>query len=146
MRVERVVLDTNILVSAVLTPGRPFVVLEWVLANGTLIFSDPTFDELATRLGKSKFDRYISQQRRRELLADLEAAAEWTSISGALQACRDADDDKFLETAIAAQADCIVSGDGDVLVLDPFEGIRILTAAAFLETTAHRIVHTALHT
>jgi predicted nucleic acid-binding protein len=43
------------------------------------------------------------------------------------------DDDKFLETAIAGEADCIVTGDGDLLALDPFRGLRILTARAFLE-------------
>jgi predicted nucleic acid-binding protein len=50
-----------------------------------------------------------------------------------LKARRDPDDDKFLETAIAGEADCLVTGDGDLLVLDPFRGVRILTARAFLE-------------
>ena len=134
MRAERAVLDTNILISAFLTPGKPFHVLRWVLEYGVLIFSDATFDELSVRLRKPKFDRYVNQRRRDELLADLEAAAEWTSITGSLQACRDPDDDKFLETALAAHAGCIVTGDGDLLALDPFEGIGIVTAASFLET------------
>jgi len=133
MRAERAVLDTNILISAVLTRGKPFQVLRRVLDNGILIFSDPTFEELTTRLKKSKFDRYVSQERRHELLADLEAVAEWTAINGAIQACRDPDDDKFLETALVAQADYIVTGDGDLLALDPFEHIRVVTAAGFLE-------------
>ena len=109
------------------------MVLRWVLANGTLIFSDETFGELSDRLQKPKFDRYISRNHRNELLVDLEAAAEWTSISGAVQASRDPDDDKFLETAITAKVDWIVTGDGDLLVLDPFEGISILMAAKFLD-------------
>jgi len=136
MRAERAVLDTNILISAILTRGKPFQVLRRVMDKGVLIFSDPTFEELATRLKKSKFDRYVSQERRNELLADLEAVAEWTAINGVVQACRDPDDDKFLETALAAQADCIVTGDGDLLALDPFEHIRIVTAAEFLEAVS----------
>ncbi len=76
MRAERAVLDTNILISAVLTQGKPFQVLRWALENGTLIISDPTFEELVTRLKKPKFDRYVSHERRHELLADLEAVAE----------------------------------------------------------------------
>jgi len=68
-----------------------------------------------------------------ELLADLEAVAEWTAINGVVQACRDPDDDKFLETALVAEADYVVTGDGDLLALDPFEHIRIVTAAGFLE-------------
>jgi putative PIN family toxin of toxin-antitoxin system len=133
MRAERAVLDTNILISAVLTRGKPFQVLRWVLDHGILIFSDPTFEELVARLKKPKFDRYVSRERRNELLADLEAVAEWTAINGIVQACRDPDDDKFIETALVAQADCIVTGDNDLLVLDPFEHIRIVTAARFLE-------------
>lgn len=46
------------------------------------------------------------------------------------------DDDKFLETAMVAQADCIVTGDGDLLALDPFEQIRIVTAAGFLDAVS----------
>jgi len=133
MRAERAVLDTNILISALLTRGKPFQVLQWVLDKGFLIFSDPTFEELAARLRRSKLDRYVSLERRNELLADLDAVGEWSAISGARLACRDPDDDKFLETALAARADCIVTGDQDLLGLDPFEGIRIVTAAAFLE-------------
>lgn len=76
MRAERAVLDTNILISAVLTRGKPFQVLRRVLDNGVRIFSDPIFEELATRLKKPKFDQYVSQERRNEFLADLEGVAE----------------------------------------------------------------------
>jgi putative PIN family toxin of toxin-antitoxin system len=47
--------------------------------------------------------------------------------------CRDANDDKYLSLAKASQADCIISGDQDLLVLNPFENIPILNAADFLE-------------
>jgi predicted nucleic acid-binding protein len=46
--------------------------------------------------------------------------------------CRDPKDDKFLEAALTSQADCLVTGDADLLVLDPFEGIPILRPAEFL--------------
>jgi predicted nucleic acid-binding protein len=45
--------------------------------------------------------------------------------------CRDPDDDKFLELAVNGRADVIISGDADLLVLDTFRGIPIITAAAF---------------
>ena len=133
MRAERVVFDSNVLISAVLLPGRPFRVLEWVLENGFLIFSDASFAELASRLQRPKFDRYVSLERRRELLADLEAVADWTAITGSLQVCRDPDDDKVLETALAGRANRLVSGDGDLLDLDPYEGLAIVTPAQFLD-------------
>ena len=46
--------------------------------------------------------------------------------------CRDAKDNKFLELAVSGKADCIVSGDADLLVLNPFRGIPILTPREFL--------------
>lgn len=138
MKVERTVLDTNVVISAVLTPGKPFRVLQWVLKNGVLIFSDETYQELADRILKPKFDRYVSQSRRLEMLADVQAVAEWVSITGALHVCRDPDDDKFLETAHTAKADCLVTGDTVLLTLDPFEQIRVVTAADFIERTISR--------
>ena len=51
-------------------------------------------------------------------------------------ACRDPKDNKFLEVAVAGQAEYIVSGDEDLLVLDPFRGIRIVTPAELLELLA----------
>ncbi len=51
-----------------------------------------------------------------------------------MQVCRDSDDDKFLELAVSQKVTCIVSGDQDLLVLNPFQGIPILTADEFLQT------------
>ena len=48
---------------------------------------------------------------------------------------RDPDDDKLLETALTGEADCLVTGDRDLLVMAPFHGIPILTPAAFLTAT-----------
>ncbi len=59
--------------------------------------------------------------------------AEWVTVAGRIRVCRDPDDDKFLETAINGEASCIVTGDADLLALDPFDGLRILTPRAFLE-------------
>lgn len=52
-----------------------------------------------------------------------------------IRMCRDSKDDKFLELAVSGRAHCIVSGDSDLLILNPFRGIVILTAAEFLEAT-----------
>ncbi len=66
-------------------------------------------------------------------IADLRLAAVQVEISGILKACRDPDDDKLLEIAVIGKADCIVTGDQDLLVLDPFQNVRILNPGAFLE-------------
>ena len=81
---------------------------------------------------RPKFDRYVSEATRQRFLADLAGVADWITITGAVRACRDPHDDKFPETAINGEADCIVSGDAELLALDPFAGVRILTPHDFL--------------
>ena len=75
MRVERVVLDTNALISAALYPlGKPFACLSWVLDNAALIVSRELLDELETRLSRPKFKKYVADSRRRAFVADLALA------------------------------------------------------------------------
>ncbi|MCY3841069.1 MAG: putative toxin-antitoxin system toxin component, PIN family [Gammaproteobacteria bacterium] len=134
MRAERLVVDTNVLISAALSPqGQPRRVLEAVRStNGALLFCDETFDELRSRLGRSKFDAYVSRNARAVFLAQLTMVAEWVSIAGSKLGCRDPDDGKLLETALAGGVDCLVTGDRDLLDMHPFRGIPVLTVAAFL--------------
>ncbi len=134
MTAERAVLDTNVLISAALQPhGPPRAVVDMVrAAGGVLLFSDETFDELRTRLHRSKFDRYVSFDSRLAYLARIEAVSEWVSIIGVKLGCRDPQDDKLLETAFVGRADCLVTGDQDLLVMSPFRGVPILTPADVL--------------
>lgn len=67
---------------------------------------------------------------------ELIARAELAEISERIAACRDPTDDKFLELAINGRGDLIISGDRDLLMLDPFRGIPILTPAVFMQKTA----------
>ena len=134
MRAERVVLDTNILISAALVPNSvPYLVLGAVRsANGVVLFSDETFNELHTRIQYLKFDRYVTREARVLYLAQLRDISEWVRISGVRLGCRDTDDDKFLETALEGDADCLVTGDADLLTMSPFRDIVILNPAEFL--------------
>ena len=135
MTADRVVLDTNVLIrAALIASGTLFAVLKHVVETGVLLFSDETFEEVATRLMRPKFDRYASESTRQAFLADLAAVAEWTSITGAVHVCRDPDDDKLLETAIAGRAGCLVTGDSDLLERHPFRGLSIVTPAEFVDS------------
>ena len=135
MKGECVVLDTNVLISAVLRPdGPPRTVVDTVRSeNGVLLFSDETFEELRSRFHRPKFDRYVGREVRAVYLAQLEAVSEWVSIAGAKLGCRDRDDDKLLETALMGEADCLVTGDRDLLEMSPFNDTLILTPAGFLD-------------
>jgi|SRR5690625_2715070 len=134
MKAERVVLDTNVLISALLSPaGTPRRLIELFAArSANLIFSPATFSELTERLAKPKFDRYRSDEQMLAWLDWLGELAEWVDPWEEVSACRDPDDNKFLATALAGEADVLVTGDADLLVLDPFEGIPIVNPAQCL--------------
>jgi putative PIN family toxin of toxin-antitoxin system len=127
----RVVVDTNVLLSAALSPkGIPAVVVEWILREGALLFSNESFAELETRIWKAKFDRYLSIVRRKQLLHDFNASALWVSIPDALNAqnfSRDKHDDAFIRTALAANATRLISGDEDLLILHPLDQLHIVS-------------------
>jgi uncharacterized protein len=133
----KVVVDTNVLLSAALSPtGAPAALLAWLLAHASLVLSKATLSELQTRIFKPKFDRYLSLETRKRILHDLSAAALWIEVDADLTAqrfCRDPDDDAFIHAAIAADACAIVSGDADLLVLDAIGAIRILTPRMALD-------------
>jgi len=121
------VIDTNVLISAALSArGMPARLVQLVLERGVLVFSQPTFDELKTRLYRPKFDTYINLELREAVLHDLSAAARWVAIGEPARYCRDRSDDMFIETALAARAGLVVSGDQDLLQALPIQGLRIL--------------------
>jgi len=134
MAERRFVFDTNVLVSAALFPGSvPRQAIDKAMGLGKLILSERVAEELAEILGRERFDRYVSQLSRNRFLATLIAQADILDIHEFLQVCRDPKDDKFLDLAVAGEATCIVTGDKDLLVLDPFRGIPIVTPRRFLD-------------
>ena len=81
----RVVIDTNVWISAWLSSsGTPAQVVRRAVTNADVIFTDATFDELQTRVWRPKFDRYLSLERRRQLLHDAAAIAHWAVVTPAL--------------------------------------------------------------
>ena len=131
MTAERFVVDTNVPISAALKPaGVPRAVVHAIRdADGILLVSDETFGELHTRFQRPRFDPYVSREAREVFLAQLQAVSEWVSIVDAKLGCRDPDDDKLLETAPPGRADCLVTGDRDLLVMSPLHGIPVLSPA-----------------
>ena len=141
---DAVVLDTNVWISAALSHhGAPAQIVQQVLGDGQVIFSDATFQELELRLWKPKFDRYISMEMRRAILHDAKAAAHWVNPSVDITSVaysRDADDDKFVHAALAANAAWLVTGDQDLLVLAAgltasSSTVKILSPSEALQTT-----------
>ncbi len=133
----RCVFDTNVLVSALLVDaGKPARAFFAALRNGGVIVSADVVSEVSEVLGREKFRRYVSEEQRERFLQGLLQEATLVEVQEKIQACRDPKDDKFLELAVNGGADCIVSGDDDLLVLSPFRGIDILTPTDFLDAIA----------
>ena len=83
-------------------------------------------------LARPKFKRSLTDDRRREILELLSAAALWVEPTEKVLDCRDSKDNRYLELALASHATAIVSGDEDLLVLHPWRGIQVLRPAEFL--------------
>jgi len=129
----RIVVDNNALISRLLLPGStPGRAVRKAVDAGQLLISEATLEELADLLSRAKFDRYISIQDRQEFIRLLGRVAELVPITYTIRACRDPEDDKILELAVNGNAELIVTGDRDLLVLHPFHGVQILSPAAYL--------------
>ena len=129
----RAVIDTNVLLSGLLWHGQPHMLLENVRAGTLTMISSPALlAELADVIGRAKFDAILvrANTSREQALAEVRQLAEVVEPPPLpAPVCRDPDDDEVLALALAAQVDLIVSGDDDLLVLQAFEGIPILTPA-----------------
>jgi uncharacterized protein len=130
---ERVVVDTNVLISRLLLPASvPGRAVRKAVDAGQLLVSEATMAELAAVLGRAKLDPYLSIADRQEFIRLLGRIAEMVPIVRAVRACRDPGDDKFLEVAVNGRADLIITGDRDLLALDASMDIAILAPAAYL--------------
>jgi uncharacterized protein len=102
-------------------------------ARGIIALSEQVFGEIAEVLARPKFSQALTDDRRHEILEMLTAAAMWVEPTDRVADCRDAKDNRYLELALASGAAAILSGDDDLLVLDPWRGVRVLRPQAFLE-------------
>jgi len=132
----RIVVDTNILVSALIRPnGKTGAILQH-LRQGDYVFlyAQPLLEELADVLMRPRIrDKYgVTEDDIKAVLALLLLRGEAVIVKHTITACRDPKDNKFLEVAVAGKADLIVSGDKDLLVLHPFEGISVISPTEFL--------------
>ncbi len=133
----RVVIDTNVFVSAALKDkSLPALAVHLALQHGRLLRSAATERQLFDVLARPYFRPLIGPATH-DWLRGLLATAELVTPTERIAACRDPTDDKFLELAIHGHADVILSGDADLLVLNPFRGIPILSPAAFVQGGTH---------
>jgi putative PIN family toxin of toxin-antitoxin system len=134
---SRVVLDTNVLVSGLIKPSGTLGAVVDALRDGRFLHlhSPATLEELVDVLARPWLEESygIRSHDVEAFLKLLLLRGEQVNPGREIRACRDPKDDKFLEVAVAGRADVLVSGDADLQSLHPFERVRILSPALFLE-------------
>ena len=128
----KVVVDTNVLVSAILKPNSvPYLAAQLVHRNETLLKSALTEAELRRVLARPIFASYLTATAG-AWVDQIMQAAELVQVTPRIATSRDPADDKFLDLAVAGRAHLIISGDDDLLSLGQFFDIPIITPATFV--------------
>jgi uncharacterized protein len=130
---SRFVFDTNVLISALMFPqSMPRRAWNQARRTGVILASHDTLQELESVLRRRRLTAYISPAESTLFLTELARVVELVPITERVALCRDPRDDKFLEVALAGQADFLLTGDADLLTLHPFRGTAIITPTAYL--------------
>ena len=137
----RVVLDTNVILSALLFGGRlEFIRKAWKGGKLRPVFSEETLEELVKVLHYPKFaleDEEIDFLIYVEVMPYAEVVERVIELDKEI--CPDKEDVKFLECAVSGKVDYIVSGDDDLLSIVEIKGIRIITPANLRKVLGSKI-------
>ena len=129
----RVVIDTNVLISAIFWTGKPKQILNEVRREKiTFITSEFILEELKNVLLRRDKPFKLSEEEAERVVTAMRGLALVVNIDTQLSVCQDEDDNKVLECAIDGHADCIITGDSHLLQLGSFQKIEIITVADFL--------------
>lgn len=127
------ILDANVIVSAVLLPrSLTRKAFDKALREGVIAVSEAVVNELDDVLRRSRLNKYIHEEDRIQFLMVLLRESRLVRVNRIVEDCRDPKDNKYLELALESGASCILSGDRDLLMLNPYHGIPILTPRQFL--------------
>ena len=129
----RVVIDTNVWVSRLLLARSAAArAVDKAMEEYEIVVSESLIEELARVLSRKKFDRYVTVQDREEFLRRVLQIATLVPVFSQIEDCRDPDDNYLLALALDSESDCIVTGDLDLLSLDPWRGIPVVSPRAIL--------------
>ncbi|MBO7441596.1 MAG: putative toxin-antitoxin system toxin component, PIN family [Bacteroidales bacterium] len=127
----RIVIDTNVLISGIIFGGKPSKIIELLFGKKISVFASPEMVDEYKRIYGELGERYA--KRTHNELNEIINSMNILPSHSHIEACRDPDDNKFIECAIDNRCIYIVSGDKDLLVLEQYEDIGILTVSEFLE-------------
>jgi putative PIN family toxin of toxin-antitoxin system len=130
--VLKVVIDTNIYISAIFWNGKPREVIDLGRDGKIIIFTSVDIENEIARKLKTKFK--LAEEDVNQILLDFSAFTLPVKINKQLIVVQDdPDDNKFIECALECKADYIVSGDRHLLNLKEYEGMKIINASEFLK-------------
>ncbi len=141
---KRIVIDTSTLIGALLKPQSvPRQAFNRALATATVCVSPATLAELESVLLRDKFDRYLDRECRLSFLQHYHGATALFPVTieeenVLMPPCRDSRDNKFLALALHCSANLLISSDDDLLALNPWQDITILTPAHYYNDPAQR--------
>ncbi|MDZ7605725.1 MAG: putative toxin-antitoxin system toxin component, PIN family [Cyclobacteriaceae bacterium] len=133
MKTKKVVLDTNLWISFLITDRLTDLDDLLIRRKVRLIFSKELIEEFLTVSKRPKFEKYFSESDIRELLGLFDKYGKLIDVSISLDACRDIKDNFLLNIAAESNADYLVTGDKDLLILKNVKNTRIVTWVEFIK-------------
>lgn len=132
-KVNRVVIDTNLWISFLIT--KDFTKLDEIIFSrqGILVFSQELLDEFLEVAKRPKFRRFFSNADIEEILETIEEYANFVKVQSKIEVCRDLKDNFLLSLSVDGNADFLLTGDKDLLDLIKFGETRILTISNYLQ-------------
>jgi putative PIN family toxin of toxin-antitoxin system len=130
---NRIIIDTNLWISFLLS--KDFSKLDRIIANKqvNLLFCDELLQEFLTVVNREKFKKYFDDVDLYHLLLKINNRSIFINITSNVIFCRDAKDDFLLSLAVDGNATHLITGDKDLLTLNPFKTTTILTMTSYLD-------------
>jgi putative PIN family toxin of toxin-antitoxin system len=130
---DRVILDTNLWISFLITKNYSKLDKLIFAGNCVLLFSKELIEEFISVANRPKFRKYFSPTDIEDILEAIDEYAEFVNVKSATTICRDPKDNFLLSLSIDGQADYLLTGDNDLLVLKKINKTKIITIAEFFE-------------
>ena len=130
---KRIVLDTNLWISFLITKDLSKLDKRIFTGETILIFSQELLHEFITVVSRPKFKKYFSQEEIIEILDIIDQQAIFVEVTSDIKKCRDEKDNFLLSLAVDGNADFLITGDQDLLELKAIEKTQIVTINQYLE-------------
>jgi len=131
-KVNRIIIDTNLWISFLIT--KDYTKLDQIIFSGNciLVFSQELIEEFLAVANRPKFRRFFSDLNIEELLETIDEYADFVKVTTKVDACRDVKDNFLLSLAIDGKVDFLLTGDKDLLELNKFGETVITEISDFL--------------